>query len=153
MWRSITNKLRGVAAIFLFVGIGWFAHAEAGLLHIGGQEAAEVAPDFVTDAIIARRTEQLRRQMNTQSHYQTYDPAEIEARLNIRIPPLPADWAVSDVQIFPSHEGGSVEASISAASLGRISMFAVRRNHRVQPPAVASDGTETTIYWQSGHRP
>ena len=65
-----------------------------------------------------------------------YDPAEIAARMNIEVPKLPPDWAVNDVQIFPSHEGGSVEASIVAASLGRVSMFAAHvDSDQLQPPA------------------
>jgi anti-sigma factor RsiW len=151
-WRRITDALRKVAAVGLFIGIGWFARGETGLLRFGGIEAGDSAPVFVADAIIAHRTEQVRRQMETQSHHQNYDPAEIEARLNIKIPALPSDWAVNDVQVFPSQEGGSVEASINAASLGRISMFAARVDtDRLQPPAMAKHDAETTVYWQKGH--
>jgi anti-sigma factor RsiW len=151
-WRRIADMLRKAAAIVLLIGIGWLAHGEMGLSLIGGSEAGVDPPIFVADAIIAHRTEQMRRQMETQSHHQLYNPAEIEARLNIRIPDLPADWAVNDVQIFPSQEGDSVEASIMAASLGRISMFAARmETDQLQPPALARHGAETTVYWQAGH--
>ena len=56
------------------------------------------------------------------------------------------------MQVFPSHEGGSVEASIIAASLGRISMFAAHvDSDQLQPPAMARNSAETTVYWQKGH--
>jgi anti-sigma factor RsiW len=153
VWRCIIDKLRKIAAIGFFVSIGWFTHEDGGVTHISKLEASKVAPTFVGDAIIAHRVEEMGRQIDTQSHHPTYDAAEIEAQINIRLPPLPADWAVDDVQIFPSDEGSSVEESISAASLGHISMFAVHtETDQVQPPAVASDGTETTIYWQAGHQ-
>ncbi len=152
VWRFLIDKLRKVAAIVLFIGIGWLAHEGAGVLHLGTGDTAGEAPVFVADAIIAHRTEQMRRKMETQSHPLTYDPAEIAARMNIEIPKLPSDWAVKDVQIFPSREGDSVEASIVAASLGRVSMFAAHvDSDQLKPPAVASNGAETTVYWQSGH--
>ena len=152
MWRSFIGKLRKVAAVGLFMTIGWFAREEVKFLHPGDMETVDEAPVFVADALIAYRTEQMRAEMETPSAQLSYDPAAIEARMNIRIPQLPPNWSVNDVQIFPSHEGGSVEASIVAESLGRISMFAERMDSdRVLPPTLASNGAETTIYWQSGH--
>lgn len=151
-WRRIAETLRRVAAIGLLVGIGWFAHDGARLLSLIGPASGAAAPVFVADAIIAHRTEVVRRQM-AETRSQIYNPAEIKARLNIRIPELPANWTVRDVQVFPSHEGDSVEASIVAAALGRVSMFAEHMDtDRVQPPALASHGAERTIYWQSGHQ-
>jgi anti-sigma factor RsiW len=153
VWRRIADKLRKIAAVGFFIGVGWFSHQDSGLTHTGELEASKVASTFVDDAIIAHHIDEMGRQTDGQLRSPALDPAVIEARINIRLPSLPADWAVNDVRILPSHEGSGVEESISAASFGRVSMFAVRtETNAVQTPVVVSDGPETTIYWQSGHQ-
>ena len=67
------------------------------------------------------------------------------------MPRLPEDWTISDVQIFPSEFGPSVEMAIRTADSRQLSLFAVRPgafavqsvNH------VALDRAEAA-YWQIG---
>ena len=110
VWRCIADKLRGVAAVGFFVSFGWYAHGEAGLMHLGGPGSIGRGAGLCWRCHhrASRRGDD--RQIDT--HCTSDCPAEIEARMNIRIPPLPTDWTVNDVQIFRGHEGSSIEESI-----------------------------------------
>jgi anti-sigma factor RsiW len=153
VWRRMSDKFRKAAAVVFFIGIGWLAHEETGLLRIGGTEAAGVTPPFVADALMAHRTELMRTHMDSQSRPQGYDPAEIKARMDIVMPEMPDDWTVTDVQVFPSRKGGSVELSVAAGTLGHVSIYAVpTQADLLQPPAMAVSGDETTVYWQTGRQ-
>jgi anti-sigma factor RsiW len=67
------------------------------------------------------------------------------------MPELPKDWKVSDVQIFPSEFGPSVEMAIREPDGKRLSLFAVRPGaFAVQPVShLALDNAEAA-YWQIG---
>ena len=148
-WSGLFKRFRKVAAVGFLLAAGWFAHDETGLLHIAGSEAAPVPPAFLEDALQAHRTEILRSRMNSQSHAQIYDREEILAATQIEMPALPPAWQVTDVQVFPSHQGASVEASVQAGALGKVSLFAAHvDNKSVIPPTMTRNGNDTTFYWQ-----
>ncbi len=150
-WERMVSRFRKVAAIAFFIGIGWFAHDEASPLHISGSEAAPIPPAFIEDALQAHRTEKIRANMASQSHEQIYDREDIFRSTKIEMPPLPPAWRVTDVQVFPSHQGASVEASVQAGALGRVSLFAAHVDTNMNvPPKLTQSGAETTFYWQKG---
>jgi anti-sigma factor RsiW len=150
-WRRAFAKARRAATIVFLIGVGWFAHDEAGLLRISGSEASPVPPAFLEDAWQAHRTELVRTRMPTQSHEQSYDQNEIFEATKISMPRLPPGWRVTDLQIFPSHQGASVEASVMAGSMGRVSLFAAHVDSAATfPPTMALSGNDATFYWQSG---
>lgn len=148
-WRGLLKRFRKVAAVGSLIALGWLAHDESGLLHVTGSEASPVTPAFLEDALQAHRTEILRSRMTSQSHAQAYDRGEILTATRIEMPALPPAWQVTDVQVFPSHQGASVEASVQAGSLGKVSLFAARVDSDARiPPTMTRNGDDTTIYWQ-----
>jgi anti-sigma factor RsiW len=148
--RRVTARLRRVAAIGLFIAVGWLAHAEMGPLGVRQVAASAPPPAFVEDAVLAHRTATVRATMPSQAGTRRYDPAEILAATAIAMPALPADWQVTDVQLFPSPFGPSVEMEVQT-ELGALSVFAVRPGRfDVLKVGTTSDAELTAAYWQVG---
>jgi anti-sigma factor RsiW len=150
-WREFGLKLRRVAAVVALIGFGWFAHAQVGLFEIADSEASPKLPAFVEDALHSHRTALVRARMTSQPETASYDPAELVAETGIELPPLPKDWRIVDVQVFPSRDGHSIEMVIETGSLGRLSLFAahVSSFHVIAPTTTRFD-TASAVYWQSG---
>jgi anti-sigma factor RsiW len=131
--------------------LGWFAHAQVGLFGITDSEASPKPPAFVEDALHSHETALLRARMTSQREAESYDPAEILVETGIRMPELPESWRILDNQIFPSRDGHSVEMTVEAGSLGRISLFAARISEfNVIAPTVARFDDARAVYWQTG---
>ncbi|QIB33785.1 anti-sigma factor family protein [Ancylobacter pratisalsi] len=144
------RALRRVAAVGLLVGAGWLAHAEFGPLGVSRVVASDLPPAYVEDAVRAHRTAQVRAGMLSQAGA-GYDPAEIRAATAIVLPVLPKDWAVEDVQVFPSAFGPSVEMSVKTQDFGTVSLFAVRPgSFDVVPATSVPRGELNAAYWQVG---
>ena len=88
--------------------------------------ASTPPPAYVEDAMRAHGTSVLRASMASQPEVSAFDAEEIRSATAIVMPTLPADWAVRDVQIYPSRFGPSVEMAIETDELGLLSLFAVR---------------------------
>jgi anti-sigma factor RsiW len=150
-WQALSLKLRRIAAVVTLVGLGWFAHAQVGLFGITDSEASPKPPAFVEDALHSHETALLRARMASQREAGSYDPAEILVETGIRMPELPEGWHILDNQIFPSRDGHSVEMTVEAGSLGRISLFAARISEfNVIAPTVARFDDARAVYWQTG---
>lgn len=144
-------QLRRAAAIALLIGAGWLAHAYSGPLGVTQVVASGLPPAYVTDAVMAHRTALVRADMRSQPGVKDYDPAEIRAATAILLPKLPAKWDVTDVQVFPSTYGPSVEMAIHTPDLGTVSLFAVRPGvFDVVPATVAARDELAAAYWQIG---
>jgi len=130
------------AAIAGLIGIGWYAHWQAGAFTIPDNDDA---PAFVVDAVHAYRTHLARAQARMN------DAEEVFSRTQIAMPRLKNDWRLSDVQTYPSHAGPSIEATLIAGELGQLSLFASRtdQDHSIQP-TISRSQRETTVYWQRG---
>jgi anti-sigma factor RsiW len=145
------RRVRQVAAVATLIGAGWLAHAEFGPVGVSEVVASGMPPTYVTDAVRAHRTTLLRAGMRSQPEAPNYDPAEIRAATAIVMPALPEDWAVTDVQVFPSTFGPSVEMAIRTGTSGRVSLFAVRPGvFDVMPATLAHQQDLTAAYWQVG---
>jgi anti-sigma factor RsiW len=148
---ELFGRLRRVAAIIGFVAVGWFAHGEYGSLGIRASIASAPPPAYVDDAARAHRTALVRASMRSQPAAANYDPEEIRSATAIVLPELPKSWQVTDVQIFPSTYGPSLEMAIRTDKLGTLSLFAVRPGgFNVRPATVAAENEVTAIYWQLG---
>jgi anti-sigma factor RsiW len=145
------SRIRRVAALAAFVAAGWVAHAQLGAFSVGDVVASTPPPAFVTDALMSHRTALVRGSMASQPPARTFDSAEIRSQTAIVLPTLPPGWRVSDVQIFPSHSGPSVEIALSAGRTGTLSLFASRPGwFSIAPVATTSEGDLTAAYWQMG---
>ena len=149
--RRILSRMRRVAALGLFVAAGWFANAYLGPLTVTEVIASAPPPAYVEDAVMAHRTTQVRAAMSSQPEVPEYDPEEIRASTAIVMPQLPADWYVTDVQVFPSKFGPSVEMAIRTNDFDMLSLFAVRPGSFdvVRASSVHKDDV-TAAYWQIG---
>ena len=144
-------RLRRVAAVAVLIGAGWLAHAEVGPLGISPVVASALPPAFLDDAIMAHRTSLMRAGMHSQHGTTDFDPDEIRASTAIVMPDLPRSWKVSDVQVFPSQFGPSVEIAVDAPNLGHLSLFAVRPGaFNVVPVTMTRRDNATAAYWQIG---
>lgn len=140
--RELRQWTARAAAVAGLIGIGWYAHWQAGAFTI---PADDDAPAFVVDAVHAYRSHLARARTRME------DAEEVFSRTDIAMPRLEDDWRLSDVQTYPSHAGSSIEATLTAGALGQLSLFASRtdRAHAIQP-TVARSPNETTVYWQRG---
>ena len=145
------GRLRPIAAVAAFVALGWFGHAEFGSLGIRQSIASAAPPAYVEDAARSHRTALVRASMHSQPVMPNYDREEIRSATAIVVPSLPQGWQVSDVQIFPSTYGPSVEMAIQSAQLGTLSLFAVRPgSFAVRKATVTTAEDVTAVYWQIG---
>lgn len=150
-WRRVGLRLQQAAAIAFLIGLGWFAHDRTGVFEISDTEAASRPPTFVVDAQQSHETARLRARMVSQAATPVYDTAEILRETGIAMPALPASWRIADVQVFPSHEGHSIEVALEAPALGPVSLFAARTSTSgVIAPTTARSLAGLTVYWQSG---
>ncbi|MBB3963119.1 anti-sigma factor family protein [Rhizobium metallidurans] len=148
-YGRIFHVMQRVAAVAVLVGAGWVAHTSFGAFTATEVAASVPAPAYVEDAVQAYKTT-LVRQAVSSPRSESYKPDEIRAATGIVMPQLPSDWTISDVQIFPSEFGPSVEMSIVADNK-QLSLFAVRPgvfsvqsvNH------IGLNGAEAS-YWQIG---
>ncbi len=143
------RRLRPLVAASVLLVTGWVANGQLGGA-MNAQASASV-PEYVTVAIEAHRNSALRARMISQVESPEYDAAELLAETAITMPSLPDDWVVTDVQVYPSRFGPSVEMAVDAGALGMISIFATRPGQDVVvPPIVEQVDETTTAYWQFG---
>lgn len=147
----LARRFRQVAAVAMLVGLGWLAHSQFGPLGVGEVVASTMPPAYVADAVRAHRTTLIRAAMHSQLVAPRYDPAEIRSATAIILPTLPDDWTVTDVQIFPSTFGPSVEMTIRAGSIGTVSLFAARPGtFDVVPATLSQQDDLSAAHWQIG---
>ncbi|MBL8271134.1 anti-sigma factor family protein [Steroidobacter sp.] len=146
--RFFRQFRRGAVAAAL-VGVGWFAHTLVGLPGTGEVAASTLPPVYVGDAVSAHRTSLLRAVMRSQPESPEYDAAEIRSATKIVMPALPDDWSITDVQVFPSSLGPSVEVAIHTAEFGNASLYAVQLSSPgAIPPTSAAREDFAVAYWQ-----
>jgi anti-sigma factor RsiW len=144
-------KLRRVAAAVALVALGWLAHVEFTTMGSWTTATATAMPAYVEEAERAHRTAMLRASMHSQALQPNFNREEIIAATAVKMPELPQEWQVLDVQIFPSSAGPAVEMAIKADGLGTLSLFAVRPGRfSVLPATVTAHGEVTAVYWQIG---
>lgn len=149
--RRVSAVLQRAATIAVFFGAGWLAHQAFGPLGVTQSVASVMPPAYVEEAVRAHGTTVLRASMSSQPEIRDYNPAEILAATAIVMPALPADWDVTDVQIYPSRFGPSVEMAARAGDLGSVSLFAVRPgSFDVVKPLQAEVGGTGAVYFQIG---
>lgn len=146
--QRLLRRARPLLAASVLLSLGWFAHDQAGS---SVALASSAVPAYVEAAVEAHHTTELRASMHSQIQGTAYDPDELLARTNIRLPALPQGWAISDVQIYPSDYGPSVEIALSTAEFGLVSLFAARPGpFLIMPPRTRYVEDTTTAYWQLG---
>ncbi|MGV6872864.1 anti-sigma factor family protein [Pseudochelatococcus sp. B33] len=148
-WRRRSETFRRMAAIGLFLAIGWFAHAQFGALGVSEVAASGLPPAYVEEAIAGFDGRE--PAARDASGDKTYDPGRILAETAIVLPALPDDWRVEDVAIAPSAYGPGVRLSIGTPDLGPVSLIALRPGvFDVVPVTVAHKDAFAIAHWQIG---
>lgn len=146
--QLLFSRMRPLLAASVLLTLGWLAHDQAGN---SSALASSDVPGYVSAAVEAHHTTELRASMQSQVQGTEYDPAELLARTDLKLPPLPQGWAITDVQVYPSNYGPSVEVAVETAEFGLLSIFAARPGQfLIIPPRTRYVEDTTTAYWQLG---
>lgn len=133
----LLGTVRRAAALAALVAAGWLANEAVRPIGVTTVVASTPPPAYVEEAAQAHRTSIVRAAMASQPQVPGYDPEELRAATGIVMPTLPEGWRVTDVQVYPSRFGPSVEMAIQAGPLGDLSLFAVRPGTFDVVPATA----------------
>ena len=148
--RSQQRGILRFAGVAAAIAAGWIVISTLHPFSLGNRSEAATTLAFVDDALDARRALSLRQRMASQIEAVTYDPAELRTETNLVMPVLPANWKVTDVQIYPWDEGYSIAVTADAGDLGSVTLFAAPLLSRTAKGlhTTVVNGT-TATFWQS----
>lgn len=107
------------------------------------------APDYLDDAVQSHEASLIRVAMATRPPTPWMQPGDIRTAIRIRLPVLPVDWRLIDVQVFPSDDGPSAQLLIDAGEAGEVSLFSSRtRGDGIVQPVVVRQHGETVAFWE-----
>lgn len=110
-----------------------------------------VPPDYVDMALASHRVALIRAQMISQVEAPALDYREIMASTRIDVPMLPADWQVTDVQLFPTDGAPALLISVRTQEGRHLSVFALRERSRApETPDAVREGAQSVAYWRRG---
>jgi anti-sigma factor RsiW len=145
--RAARQAVMAAACVLL----GWLVHWQVGSVGVAPTEAASPPPRFVSEAVQAYRTSQLRAVMLSQPEAPTFDRQEILDNTAIALPPFPEDWRILDVQVYPAALGSSVVVMLQTPTSAPLSLYLVRlRSDRSIPLRLSRDGEQRAFFWQQG---
>jgi len=126
-------------------GLSLVAGAVAFLFLLGGP------PDYVDMAVASHRLAMARAGAEVRTEGRVLDPKEILATTQIALPALPADWQVTDVQLFPTEEGPALLVAVKTVQGQPLSLFALReRSSAPRMPDAVRQGDQSVAYWRRG---
>lgn len=144
-WARLLRRGLGAAAALALLGAGWLAHGAMS----GGD--ADAPSSFVDEAAASHKTALLRQAMASQVETPRLDREEILRSTGIRLPRLPANWRVRDVQLYPTGNGPSVAISLVTGHGEAVSLLAGRAETPAEgSPLVARRADEAVAYWEEG---
>ncbi|MBZ9649204.1 anti-sigma factor [Sphingobium sp. 3R8] len=108
-------------------------------------------PDYVDYAVNSHRIAMMRASMVSQVETPKYDAREIATNTRIAMPHFPADWRVTDVQLFPTERGPALVVAVKTEGGKNFSLFALRdRSRAPERPDAVQEGAESVAYWRRG---
>lgn len=108
-------------------------------------------PDYVDYAVNSHRIAMMRASMVSQVETPKYDAREIATNTRIAMPHFPADWRVTDVQLFPTERGPALVVAVKTEGGKNFSLFALRdRSRAPERPDAVREGAESVAYWRRG---
>ena len=140
-------SLSRIAAAMLVLAGGWFLVGKG--LPVDRGQAEEY---FIQEALQSHQVAEMRARLR-RSPPAVFNPGEVGSSARIALPILPDGWRVTDVQLFPSDSGPSLQMTITNDVSRPISLFAVRDDHvaPVKPEVLTRNG-KTVAYWQEGEQ-
>ncbi|HEY0595054.1 anti-sigma factor, partial [Sphingopyxis sp.] len=112
-------------------GSRWRRWAPAAGLSATGIAAALLVifqgpPGYVEDALTSHVVAGMRADMASQLEAPKFDAREIRRATRISVPQVPADWKVTDVQLFPTERGPALVMAHMTGEGDQLSLFAKR---------------------------
>ncbi|BBC71167.1 conserved hypothetical protein [Altererythrobacter sp. B11] len=137
---------RRAAAMAALLVSGWLAHDV-----VGDVAPPAHAASFFDEAAASYDASQARQRMVSQLESTSLDRAEIARATGLRLPDLPRDWELKDVQVFPSDLGISVALMIVTESGDEVSLFATRAETPAEKlPLLERRERRSMAYWEEG---
>lgn len=108
-------------------------------------------PAYIDMALASHRVAMMRADMPSQIGTPALDANEILANTRIALPALPADWRVTDVQIFPAGSSAALLVALRTGTGQPLSLFALReRSNAPETPDAVREGAQSVAYWRRG---
>jgi anti-sigma factor RsiW len=147
--RSRMALVRRAAVVMAFVTVGWVAHSVVNPFAATPVVASLPTPDFVREAMQAHETTLMREKVHPAAAPFAMDA--VQAATGIALPAFPANWTLTDSQIFPSDFGSSVEIAVKPRNGEELTLYAAKTgSFAVQRVALAHSGKAVAAYWQIG---
>lgn len=148
--RPRRRLVQAAAAVAICLGSGALGWSAAATREAEGWREADggLPPDYVEDAADSRQASVLRAAMASQAETPTLDAAEIQRAMRLRLPHLPRDWRIVDVQVYPADDGPSVNLVLETPQRRRLDLFAIRARDGVRAPELARRGQEIVAFWR-----
>jgi len=137
-------------------GSRWRRWAPAAGLSATGIAAALLVifqgpPGYVEDALTSHMVAGMRADMASQLEAPKFDAREIRRATRISLPQVPADWKVTDVQLFPTERGPALVMALKTEEGDHLSLFATRgREGAPEQPDAVREGEHSVAYWRRG---
>lgn len=112
---------------------------------------ADEPPRYVDYALESHRVAMLRATMDSQLESPDYDINEIARSTRIAVPQLPADWRITDAQVFPTTQGPALMIAVRTAQNKTMTIFAMHQlSDAPTRPESIREGRQSVAYWQQG---
>jgi anti-sigma factor RsiW len=150
---GIREAMRGGSSA---AGPRWRRWAPAAGLSATGIAAALMVifqgpPGYVEDALTSHMVAGMRADMASQLEAPKFDAREIRRATRISVPQVPADWKVTDVQLFPTERGPALVMALKTQEGDHLSLFAKRgREGAPEQPDAVREGEHSVAYWRRG---
>jgi len=106
-------------------------------------------PDYLDDAVQSREASLVRTSMASRPKTPWMRPNDIRTAIRIRLPVMPDNWRLVDVQVYPSDEGPSAQLLIDTGHGRQISLFSSRiDDEATRDPVVVDRQGETMAFWE-----
>ncbi|HEV7314119.1 anti-sigma factor [Sphingopyxis sp.] len=151
--RGIRDAMRGGSPA---AGSRWRRWAPAAGLSASGIAAMLLVtlqgpPGYVDDALTSHLVAGMRADMVSQLEAPKFDAREIRRATRISVPEVPADWKVTDVQLFPTERGPALVMALKTGEGDHLSLFAKRgREGAPERPDAVREGEHSVAYWRRG---
>ena len=108
-------------------------------------------PGYIDDAVTSHLVAGMRAGMASQLEAPQFDVREIRRATQISLPQVPADWKVTDVQLFPTDRGPALVMALKTGEGDHLSLFAKRgREGAPERPDAVREGEHSVAYWRRG---
>lgn len=142
--RPLWRRFAAMAAVVATgIVLGTVSDQPFGAILIGGP------PAYLDDAVQSHEASLVRVGMPTRPKTPWMHAGDIRTAIRIRLPVLPNDWRLIDVQVFPSDQGPSAQLLIDTGADGEVSLFSSQTggDKTFQPVVVRRDG-ESVAFWE-----